>query len=244
MVYKRRVKKTRVKKFRKTINKKTEIFKTAKGILTIPNPSKSLRITGPMTMPQRLRTKFRYAAESGISTTAQGLAGVANTYVLNNLFRPDVAFANQPLFFDELTALYRKYRVLNAKIIVEFTNPNVADLIVGVKVYQQAVGITAQGQTEPYLREQPLVWMKQISNTGSRNQTFTLNIDIAKALGISRTTLMNDDQYQAFFNASPAQTINIDVFGIRRNAAVGGVDYHISVLFDTSLYALINPNQS
>lgn len=218
--------------------------KSVSNAITIAKPT-LVTIPGLAPMPRELRTQFRYAWNSQISSTVQSLAAVPSSYRLNSMYDPDAAVGGgQPLFFDQLMALYRQYRVVTCYATVRFTNPTTTDLVCGVRVSSPGLSLNTAGMTENHLREQRMTWVKTISSTGSRTVEFKLKLDLHTIFGISKATLLAETDYKGYFNSNPVTMAVIDPFVIRRNAAVGVVDFSINLLYKAHLGELIQPAQS
>lgn len=112
--------------------------------------------------PKQLTLKHKYRDIFSATSTAGSLA--TQLYVCNGLFAPDASGGgHQPLYFDQLTALYNHYCVLSSKITWRFTaadNTNTKASYVGVFINDDTVGPAAVGliaeQTTGQLRQIPV----------------------------------------------------------------------------------------
>lgn len=69
--------------------------------------------------PKKIITILRYADSQQQSSTAGGISTII--YRLNGPFDPDVTFTgHQPLYWDQYAGIYQNYRVLGARIVVDF----------------------------------------------------------------------------------------------------------------------------
>lgn len=87
----------------------------------------------PTGVPPQLRVVHRYS--DTLTFTHGGSAAAAyKQYVANGMYDPDVsAGGHQPMYFDELAALYRHYMVTSSKVTVEFsTAANSVPHVIGV----------------------------------------------------------------------------------------------------------------
>lgn len=76
--------------------------------------------------PDRLKTKLQYC--DVLDLTAVAGTPALYQYRLSSLFDPDLtSIGHQPMWFDQLAAVYTRYRVLGAKITVTFIPPHVND---------------------------------------------------------------------------------------------------------------------
>lgn len=94
--------------------------------------------------PDRLQTKLVYGDVVTLDITAGAVD--YHTFRLNSLFDPDyTGVGHQPQWFDQLSAVYRNYRVKGAKITANFMT-NFTDTTSGT-YGPWLVGITTQNQT-------------------------------------------------------------------------------------------------
>lgn len=80
--------------------------------------------------PDRIRLKQKYSEIVYISTSP-----VMTQFRANGMFDPQVAAGgHQPLYFDQLSQLYARYKVISASCNIEFINRNAVDAI-GVCIF-------------------------------------------------------------------------------------------------------------
>lgn len=86
-------------------------------------------------LPPQLRVVHRYS-DTFTATHGGTPAPAYNQYLTNGLYDPDPALGgHQPMYFDQLAALYRHYMVQSAKITVQFSlEDNATPYVVGVCV--------------------------------------------------------------------------------------------------------------
>jgi len=70
--------------------------------------------------PKQLSIKHRLVQSITLSTGAT--TGVVQ-FSVNGLFTPSICATHQPMYFDQLAALYNNYTVMNSKITVDFCSP-------------------------------------------------------------------------------------------------------------------------
>lgn len=77
---------------------------------------------GSSPIPQTYKTRLVYFDQNTL-TGAGASVPASYGYGLNNLFDPDFSGSGtQPLFYDQLSAMYNKYRVYSAKITLTLSN--------------------------------------------------------------------------------------------------------------------------
>ncbi len=151
-------------------------------------------------------------------------AGTPFTFNLNSLFQP-IAGGHQPFGFDQMAALYQRYRVNKCKVRVEtFTTD---------RAYSgaQVVGVFPPGSTQTTLNLLTAVQFgenfngsTQILPTGNVVPVvFTKTIDIAQVAGLTRDELLaNVEEYSALVTASPTRIATMEVNYAPNTAAQGG----------------------
>lgn len=74
---------------------------------------------GELPFPNKIIVRHRYAQ----TFTLDGTAGAASSFQigLNDLYQP-IAGGHQPMGFDQMAALYQKYKVLGVKVTATFAN--------------------------------------------------------------------------------------------------------------------------
>lgn len=107
-------------------------YRNARQITTYANTSISRGVFG---FGQRYRTKLRYC-ENVALTSATGALN-STIFRLNSLFDPQNAVGgHQPMYFDQLAAVFARYVVLGAKIKVTFgavtETANTSNFVVGI----------------------------------------------------------------------------------------------------------------
>lgn len=84
--------------------------------------------------PKELRMKHRYV-QNGAFSSLNGAVHF-NTYSCNGMYDPDITgTGHQPMFFDQLTAIYNHYTVLSSKITIQASPRTSNTLPVAVGVY-------------------------------------------------------------------------------------------------------------
>lgn len=119
--------------------------------------------------PRRLTQTHRYAQTGTLSTGALG-ALVTYNFRCNGMFDPDASGAgHQPMYFDQLTALYDHYCVIGSKMTITFcqadTAPTTAQTRVPVTV---GVFINDDTTTTPGING-------ILENSSMKSKSFTLN---------------------------------------------------------------------
>lgn len=102
--------------------------------------------------PKELRMTHRYVDYKTFVSTG-GAVG-SHTFRCNGMYDPDyTATGHQPLYFDQLTAIYNHFTVLNSKIVVKFSTdtgnsavPVIVNLFINDDTTVTPAGMSAQAE--------------------------------------------------------------------------------------------------
>lgn len=199
----------------------------------------------PDPFPPKWNVKLTYTDLFNLTNTLGGLSNIIE-YNLNNITDPDQTFTgHQPLYRDQMAALYNKYIVTGVRCKFTYSNPSVDGSYVLVSMNQTT---TAQGQTLPRLEEMPFVKVGYLNNTGSQVTVMNEFIPIHKVLGITKRQYM--DQLAVYGSStasgSPATLVHCQ-FGsgnVNTTAAASNIDVIVEFEFNVQFFDRIIPAQS
>jgi len=166
-------------------------------------PTRVVSRTTPI--PDRYFTKLRYSDLGALSFTGLGTP-VYHQYNLNSLYDPDRSGGgHQPLGFDQLAALYNRYRVYGCKWKIYFTNRDTS--------YQCEVAAQSRPNSSVAL-DMSTIWESPyikkcilgVEGSGQANKTIFGYSSIAKVFGVPKLQVKTDDGFAALIGASPAIT--------------------------------------
>jgi hypothetical protein len=163
--------------------------------------------------PKRRVAALRYSDSYTIlTTTTEFLYGTATSVLLNSLFAP-VSGGHQPYGFDQLAALYNRYRV-NA-VDVEMTimyNGGVQNSIVSGVVLPPGTSATIAGSTYTIVSEKPnVISVPIVGGTNTGTVFIKQRFDIARLAGLTANELQaNVEDYSAAVTASPSKLVTFE----------------------------------
>lgn len=183
-------------------------------------PDARITFTGPRAYPlgpfaNESFRKLQYTQTiSHIPVTAL-IPTASNAYRLNNIYDMDsLAGGGQPLGFDQLATVYNRYSVTGGTVSVEWMYQGD-----GKTAYTPIVlGLFFSKEFNPfggsYLTswQGTQEWIKGACKTTGTLQhqgqvnKITRKYDLAKLFGVSRSTLLNDDNYAGTFDGSAIPT--------------------------------------
>jgi len=201
---------------------------------------------GPL--PLTYRSKLRYAETVAFTTGTAGVIGTTNTWLLGSLFDPNyTGTGHQPMGFDQLAALYSKYRVDSCDITLLFnTLGSTADACCAFAVGAPGVSQVALAGTVDRATESNTVSTCVLSPSGnSRTQTVKFHVDLAKVCGLTRAQYTADDKFQALISASPALSAFLEIgVGSYSGVAAEAVSCQVVIDFNASFFNRIELAQS
>ncbi len=148
----------------------------------------------------------------------------------NTLFDPDkTGIGHQPLYYDQLTSLYRRYRVHASTITVELLNATISSHIAFTPTTDGTYPATLNDALEAtYTCSMP------VSSSVFRNIK-TRKINTKKIWGVQSIT--QDDLYQALYTADPVRLwfwkIQAEVFD---GVSSGSLRVNVRILYQCELF--------
>lgn len=155
----------------------------------------------------RLRTTLTYASKQTNIT----LSSIDYQFRLNSLFDPDfTGGGHQPKGFDQLAALYQRYRVYRARWEVSWS-------IVSSGFYPTFVGAVATNENTGFTDITDFAetahsqWMLVGNSYPLKTGKFRGVVDLAKLNGKTHAAYAADDTTQALITANPTEILNLHV---------------------------------
>jgi len=119
----------------------------------------------------------------------------------NSVYDPDsTGLGHQPMYFDQLAAIYKQYIVHKCEIEVEFHNPTADGMVVGL-----AFGPNSHTSlTVSELMERPNCVLTTVSNSGEQRVVLKVLVDMEDLFGITKQQYLNEvSTYGAAVTANP-----------------------------------------
>lgn len=174
----------------------------------------------------RLRTTLCYTSRfllSTFSTTDQQMR-------LNSLYDPDfTGTGHQPKGFDQLAALYQRYRVYHTRYAVEVAlslNSNLGGALVVVPTNGNSGYTSVDDAAEATFAKCKTFNISNIARLAGK-------IDLAELNGKTRAAYMSDDTTQALVSTNPTEVLNLHlVVGMLDGSTVLGGSLFVRMWFD------------
>jgi len=212
--------------------KKTTSKKKAKLDVALKMPSKvfstpktSLYGTG---FPERMRLKHKYRESLHLT----GTAGASATYIFscNGMYDPNITgTGHQPMFFDNMAALYDHYTVMNAKIsVVYIPSPQAT-----ITSHNFVVGLLDASafatNNSNYLGENPS--MTSLVVQASANNQVNIITKYWNAERVFGSRALSDSQLRGSSAANPSEQTYFGIM-IQDTLAIGTAEGDISVTIE------------
>jgi hypothetical protein len=187
---------------------------------------------GPV--PSVYKAKLTYVDSQSISAVAGSLASYG--YRANGMYDPNyTGVGTQPLYYDQLGAMYSKTRVTSAKITVELHNvTGVPVTFVCFPSMQNSTGAAIEVAQEQRYAKYGLLG---ISGSPGCHRKLTFRLDIAKIWGITESGLRSEDDFTALIGGTPN---NVVYFWIAvkcvDNATATGAFFTVSVVYESEYH--------
>lgn len=241
---------SRYKKLRKRRAKKGRGKKSRKSKRTVFGDVASTRSLGLLNrtstldpFPQKWFKPLTYGDTFVMTLPALGVSS-EQIFRLNSLVDPDLTGGgHQPMYRDQIAALYNAYQVRKARVQIVFTDPSQD----GAFVFVNSGFSTTAGRTISFLQEMPFTKVEYLNNTGSQRIVFDEMLDLAKAAGLTRAQYKQDiASTGALIGASPVLGLYLRFGAGNTNATTGAgtVIASIRITYHTMFYDRVIPAQS
>ncbi len=155
-------------------------------------------------IPSRMLVNLKFTQGYAL-TGVSGLAG--RTFSLNAPFDPDITgVGNQPVYYDQLSALYNKYRVVRAHWRIKMVSKTATNAGVIAAAPTPAVADTSFASVEE-LGEEPGASVKEFGSAGSPPAGISGSCNMAEIYGNSADCVHILDSYAAVNNTRPSNEV-------------------------------------
>lgn len=223
---------------------------TTRGRGGVKNTSTTMRMRGPLAIPNRMLTKFRWGQRR--VAAGQGRDGYHKIF-LNSMFDPDVSLGgNQPPFYDNLlsSSMYTRYRVNAVKYRAYIHNrtapANNRDLVFVFLVTQNGAAPSALVPDSEDIRSLPgLVKIVRVPYTDKAKRTVSFYLklpliwtQLQQIVGGHTQPYAEEESTGALYNASPTSGLflNVQYYYVDQSAAL---DQHHDIEEQLTFYAAL-----
>ncbi|AHH31470.1 putative capsid protein [Dragonfly larvae associated circular virus-5] len=185
-----------------------------------PRARRGRRNGGNSIMSSSIRMPHKYSEIFGLTFTGgSGVAGIYQFY-LNYLEHPGYTGAgHQPMGFDQISALFNRYRVIGMSYHIALTN------ISGVYVAEYAVyyrpNMTVTNDFTAIMEGTGVLAKGHlgITSSGSDTRTHRGYVSVARARGVPRRNVMTESDYQAILGVAPNFLPSFNIAVVNQDAS-------------------------
>lgn len=225
-------------------NKRVPKLVAFKSVATSSKRSKAMGLVTPGYFQAQPFTNIKrcsvvYAGEHTIFSGVAGLFGTEVKYSLNGLFDVDISgVGHQPMGFDQLMAIYSKYKVNRAKVIIQWSDPSGDGLTIGHKLNTINDASVLGGMSLNKARELTTVRTKPISDSGSQRVIQTFTMPMNQLMQVTKLQFdANSKDYTGSSGANPIESPTISLACINtRDATNISILCNIKIVFYCQFY--------
>lgn len=187
--------------------------------------------------PVEYRGVLTYTGYLALTPSAGAITD--QVYRLNSIYDPDYSGVGSTVMgYTQVNALYQRYRVLSAKVTVQWDNLS-SDPVVA---YLVATPNTAISSNIGYIQAQRISWTSPVAGKGGPPKSHVVSLPIHKVFGVPAAQVRSEHDFAAALGANPANSVYLHA-GIYQNGASAGncnlfvkIEYHVvlSMPYDLS----------
>lgn len=213
---------------------------------SLPGPFRQMLTADPF--PQSFTCVLNYCYFNQLFTGISGVYGAERVFRLNSVYDPDfTGSGHQPYGFDQISPLYRRYMVNQAKFEILFSNPS-ADSVACSAMLQSSAGTQVlTGALIDEAAERPNVVTRFLNGTGSQTVSISQPWFSLSSIEGVRPSMWQDqaDQYGATVGANPSLVPYLRIANASGLAATGvTVELLVKVSYRVRFYERVGLAQS
>lgn len=190
-------------------------------------------------IPSRFLTKLKYCEALTVSSPGMSIY----KWNLNSLWDPNrTGIGHQPYGFDQLAALYNRYRVISCSYVISAISDSANIGLCAVPANDTAPLVTNLSEA----REQPRAKFL-VQNPGGNLKVLKGKVYLPALTGRTKSQYMASEAYQATTTASPTELMVLNVFGQGMNddpVFNPAITYNITLHYDVEFFDITNLEQS
>lgn len=176
---------------------------------------------GPLGFPKKLKATLRYVETVTISLSATDEARYL--FSCNGLYDPNITgTGHQPMYFDQLMAIYDHYTVIGSKITAVLLNAGPAG---GANIY---LGVDDDASVNAGFLMERSMYVSTATNDQSGPKTLNNNWSASKTFGGS---ILGNDNLQGTVATNPTEVSNY-VISVRTPGVVTDESFNFQVTID------------
>lgn len=172
-------------------------------------------------VPSHYITRMCYY-DTGNLTEPVAAAGIFRTYCLNSLYDPDVTgVGNQPVTYDQWSAMYNRFRVSMVEVQLVFTNAS-GGTIANVGYIASPLSVLPASSNSWACQRISEFSTLEVQAGGGAQKTFSLSLKPWDVLGLTRAQYYDEADYSHSAGAGPLRPVYFHIWiqGIIAGASV------------------------
>lgn len=197
--------------------------------------------------PARKHCKVVYSGSFNMSTNSLSTFGTQQHMTLNGLFDPDVTgTGHQPIGFDQLMAIYARFKVRSTRVELTWTNPSSDGVQVAYKLAPLNDVQNLTGLGYDHAQESRTVVVRPINNSGSQVVKQIFNVKGAMMCGLTHRQYADDaNQLVGSSSQNPAKLYGFHAAICNPfDATVYTCQLSMRLIFDVDFYQRLTLPQS
>jgi hypothetical protein len=174
-------------------------------------------------------------AQTGIITESAAGLGAFQTFVVNSAFDPYFTGGGvQPLGFDQYAQFYGRYRVLSARVEVQWVARSTSTEPVTVGMYASPQSTLPALSAAWLVQPTPSLCVSTLTgaNGGPCSVTHSRRFKIADVLGVTSREFHDDQDFSAIFSASPPRPCYLQLFTRSLSGTAASSTYTFRIWMD------------
>lgn len=186
-----------------------------------------------------VKLRFGYRWSSAANATPS-LIGTPLTLQANSVFEPVDTLGDQPYGYDQMAALYSKYKVLGVDLQITSASTGAQPSMIFVLGQSPTGGVSLSGANAGLTTSRPNVAAYPCSAVGGPVSTYRRNFAIHELLGVTKQEFdSNVEDYTALVNANPAQMPTIQVAESTMGSTTSATVHYILMTFTVQFFGRI-----
>jgi len=216
-------------------NKKSKNKRSRRGGYTLPSGGYSTRQRPRLTfLDPHMYITLRYA--ENISTSVATLAGSNQIFRLNSIFDPNAAVGGtQPYGYDQVAALYNRYRVLKTRWKIIFAASTAGYVAVVVPVNGALSSAVSDLVTLTSASMVPFAKYFNY-NLGAQPPRTSGSMNLNVLGGVARVEYLTDDRFEAQIGANPAEVISLNIGIYNPSGGTITISYFAELSYEVDLH--------
>jgi len=184
-----------------------------------------------MPVPDRYKTVLNYSDSISMNMTAADLVYIYR--FRSSLHDPDqTGGGHKPMWTNQMSNLYKHYRVVGFRYRIAMKNSNVTQLVYGAVQHMPSNG-TIDGDVRT-ARERRLSRKFEVPASASGTKIVKGYLDVAKVWGQPKSEFLGDNAFEATFGNTPAQTGDLVIYIATKNTscivhATVDIQFHVEL---------------